>query len=175
MLLVFTHVTFLFGRWVVFVMTSLSVFFIRRADGVHFALRGKKKLFTVLVGPYIEKYFPRSHRRPRGNIFIYDFYINIFMLLYNQVRGLYDIVFAWDLGGKCLLVHLLVCFYAVFDSLFSEFVMSCFFTETALQETNSNVLACFIVRNTTIKIPSSLLYLLLINTNISPLKLPKHP
>ena len=79
----------------VFVMTSLSVFFIRRADGVHFALRGKKKLFTVLVGPYIEKCLPSvTFLRPWGNIFIYDFYINIFMLLYNQVRGLYDIVFA---------------------------------------------------------------------------------
>ena len=80
MLLVFTHVTFLFGRWVVFVMTSLSVFFIRRADGVHFALRGKKKLFTVLVGPYIEKCLPSvTFLRPRGNIFIYVFYMNIFI------------------------------------------------------------------------------------------------
>ena len=34
--------------------------------------------------------------------------------------------------------------------------MSCSFTETALQETNSNVLASFIVRHTSIKIPTIL-------------------
>ena len=63
-----------------FVMTSLFVFFIRRADGMHFALREKKKSFTVLVGPYIEKYLPSvTFLRPRGNIFIYVFYMNIFI------------------------------------------------------------------------------------------------
>ena len=79
------------------------------------------------------------------------------------MRGLYEIVFALDFGGKCLLVHFLVFFYAVSDFLFSEFVMSCSFTETALQETNRNVLARFIVRNTSIKIPSSLLYIFALN------------
>ena len=73
------------------------------------------------------------------------------------------------------------------SSSFSRLFLRCFrlfvfgvchersFTETTLQETNSNVLARFIIRNTSIKIPSSLLYLLLINTNIFPPKLPKNP
>ena len=177
MLLVFTHVTSLFGRWVVFCNdVTVCIFYSQGRQSAFWSSRKHNKLFTVLVGPYIEKYLPSvTFLRPWGNIFIYDFYINIFMFLYNQVQCLYEIVFAWDFGGQWLLVHFLVCFSAVFDFLFSEFVMSCSFTETALWETNRNVLARFIVRNTSIKIPSSLPYLLLINTNIFPPKLPKNP
>ena len=46
----------------------------------------------------------------------------------------------------------------------------CAFTHTAVQKTNSNVLLRFLTRNTSMKIPSSSLFLLLNDTEVFPAK-----